>query len=74
MYLMQPCDICEATHVKTLDGQVRRIREKWGVNGRQLEPPSKGGFGVITEDGERITMWQAQAYYVEISGEENGGD
>lgn len=53
----------EATHVKTGPGQYEKIASKWGVeeNGR-LAKPSEGGFGVVTESGKRINMWQARAY------------
>lgn len=60
---LEACNVCNATHVKIGSGEIKRIRSKWGVDGQILEPPSKGGFGVVTDDGDRITMWKARAYY-----------
>lgn len=65
---LEACDVCNATHVKTESGEIKRIRSKWGVNGQTLEPPSKGGFGVVTDDGDHITMWKALAYYKSVEG------
>lgn len=55
-------DVREATHVK-VGGQVEKIASKWGIdsNGR-LAKPSEGGFGVVTESGRRVGMWEAQSY------------
>jgi hypothetical protein len=58
-------DITEATHVKGPDGVIEKIIEKWGVDGRKLAAPSKGGFGVKTESGRSISMWEARRYYKE---------
>ncbi len=59
-------DVIEATHVRCMDGSIRRIIEKWGVgqNGT-VNRPSEGGFGVVTEDGTRISMWHARSYLKE---------
>jgi len=52
----------EATHVK-VNGQIKKIVSKWGIDGNgRLAKPSEGGFGVITEDGQRVDMFQAQSY------------
>lgn len=59
------CDIFDATYVKTPDGVLHKIQSKWGVNGRSLEPPSKGGFGCHCTDGVKVNMWEAAAYYKE---------
>jgi hypothetical protein len=57
-------DIREATHVKTVRGHVARIVSKWGIDAEgHLAKPSEGGFGCITEDGERVPMMEANAYY-----------
>jgi hypothetical protein len=50
--------------VKTLDGEFKEIASIYGMdeNGH-LEPPSRGGFGVITTDGSNITMWDARGYF-----------
>lgn len=55
-------DVRQATHVK-IGGQYIRIKSKYGISpdGR-LAKPSEGGFGVFTEDGQHISMWEAQAY------------
>ena len=55
-------DILEATHVK-IGGRYVKIVDKYGIkpDGR-LAKPSEGGFGVLTEDGRTVNMWQAEAY------------
>jgi hypothetical protein len=65
MALKSGVDVSQATHVKA-GGQVEKIASKWGLDdhGRPA-PPSQGGFGVITESGRRVTMWEAQAYLKE---------
>jgi hypothetical protein len=56
-------DVRTATHVQYQD-QILEIKEKWGVDDKGLlQPPSKGGFGVITTDGRRINMMMASAYF-----------
>ena len=55
-------DVREATHVR-VKGHVRKIASKWGIDGDgHLAPPSEGGFGVVTEDGQRVSMFQASGY------------
>lgn len=54
--------VYEATHVVPLQGPKERIVSTWGIVGRHLAPPSEGGFGVVTESGRRITMWEARYY------------
>jgi hypothetical protein len=63
---MQDTDVREATHVKLTDGRIEKITSKYGIgsDGR-LAKPSEGGFGVVTESGERVDMWSAQAYFKE---------
>jgi len=63
---MMAVDVRNATHVKTRNGEIERIVDKWGIdeNGR-FAKPSQGGFGVVTESGKRIEMWDAMAYYRE---------
>jgi hypothetical protein len=57
-------DVRKATHVKTSKGRIARIASKWGIDAEgQFAKPSLGGFGVITESGERVSMMEAQAYY-----------
>jgi len=65
---MKRCDIYDATHVesKYARGKVHRIASKWGIDGRHLAKPSEGGFGCVTEDGQRISMWDAFGYYQEV--------
>lgn len=57
-------DVREATHVK-IGGRVEKIASKWGIHDGKLAPPSAGGFGVVTESGERIGMWRANGYFKE---------
>jgi hypothetical protein len=63
---MEQCDIREATHVK-VKGEVKRILFKYGIEEGTgvLLKPSEGGFGVICEDNEVVTMWEAELYYKE---------
>ena len=57
--------VVEATHVK-VNGQIKRIGSKWGINEKGgVAKPSEGGFGVITEDGQRVGMFEAQSYFKE---------
>ncbi len=69
--LTEGVDVREATHVK-VGGSVEKIVSTWGI--RPLESgqvysgfakPSEGGFGVITESGRRVSMWEAQLYLKE---------
>lgn len=53
--------IHEATHVKH-KGRIMKIAGTWGIDGNKLAKPSEGGFGVITESGEKISMWEAEKY------------
>jgi len=56
-------DVRDATHVKTRDGRWHKIAQKWGISKEgYLEPPSRGGFGVTTTDGQSVSMWDAMAY------------
>lgn len=67
---MKQADIRDATFVKfgnAIDGYLtERIKSKWGVaeNGT-LAKPSEGGFGCITESGDRIDMFSAHSYWKE---------
>ncbi len=56
----------QATHVKVKGGRVERIVSKWGIkpNGGYAKP-SEGGFGVVTESGRRVGMWDALSYLKE---------
>lgn len=67
---MQNTDVREATHVMLADGRIVKIASKWGVgsDGR-LAKPSEGGFGVVTESGQRVDMWSARAYFKEEGGQ-----
>lgn len=63
---MRECDVREATHVKDRSGRIHTIRSKWGIGPQgELAPPSRGGFGVVTDRGERIGMMDAALYLVE---------
>ncbi len=61
---MRECDVNEATHVKIKGGGIEKIASKWGLdsNGRPAKP-SEGGFGVVTESGRTVDMWNASCYY-----------
>jgi hypothetical protein len=59
--IYEKCDVRDATHVKVA-GELKVIRSKWGIDKGVLAPPSKGGFGVITEDGVVVDMWTAEEY------------
>lgn len=60
---MRSVDVREATHVKTQDGRVERIASTWGIDAEgHLAKPSLGGFGVVTESGRRVSMWEASCY------------
>jgi len=57
------CDVREATHVVLRDGSKMKIVSKWGIDSEgRLAKPSEGGFGCVTESGERISMWRAWGY------------
>jgi hypothetical protein len=50
-------------YVKTTDGRLEKIASVYGVSSEgHLAKPSEGGFGVLTEAGRRISMWQAARY------------
>jgi hypothetical protein len=57
--LVSGVNVREATHVR-VDGRLEKIASKWGIDehGRFL----KGGFGVVTEGGKRVTMYEADSY------------
>ena len=55
-------NVSQATHVR-IGGQVEKIRSKWGIDAEgRLAKPSAGGFGVVTEGGRTVTMWEAEEY------------
>lgn len=55
-------DVTEATHVK-VHGRFEKIVSTYGISPEgHLAPPSKGGFGVVTETGRTVSMWEAQSY------------
>lgn len=55
-------DVREATHVK-VNGHVEKIVSKYGIDDNgHVAKPSEGGFGVVTESGKTVSMWQAQSY------------
>lgn len=60
---MKRVDVREATHVRLADGSTEKIASTWGIQDGRLAPPSKGGFGVVTETGKRIEMWTADSYW-----------
>ncbi len=63
--LTEGVDVREATHVK-VGGCVEKIINKWGINPEGgFAKPSQGGFGVTTESGREVSMWEAQLYLKE---------
>lgn len=61
-------DVRSATHVKDKQGRIERIASTWGIDAEgRLDKASKGGFGVVTESGACISMWDACRYYDERS-------
>jgi|SRR5277367_5300502 len=66
---MSKCSILEATHV-LYKGKLHHIASKWGMSvGDRLAKPSQGGFGCVTDTGERISMWDAEMYFQEMQEE-----
>lgn len=63
MALKSGVNVKEATHVKLANGRIEKIASKWGIreNGGYAKP-SEGGFGVVTESGQRVDMWSAKLY------------
>jgi hypothetical protein len=60
---LESCSIHEAEYVEYPPRHIEKILEKWGIGEHgELAPPSKGGFGCITELG-KVTMWQAKSYW-----------
>jgi len=55
---MEPGD-----YVKGIEGSFFKIKSIYGVNNGRVAKPSEGGFGIITEDGRNISMWQAGSYH-----------
>ena len=56
-------EVGKGDYVKVEGGKLKKIVEVYGVGpGGKLAKPSEGGFGVITEDGSRVSMWNAMAY------------
>jgi hypothetical protein len=61
---MKRTTVREATHVQ-VHGKIERIAKTWGIDAEgRLAKPSKGGFGVITESGERVGMMDAEGYFL----------
>lgn len=69
--LVEGVTVREATHVK-VGGCIEKIVSKWGINPLKkgqvyggFAKPSAGGFGVVTESGRRVGMWDVQFYLKE---------
>lgn len=58
---MEKVSVDKATHVKVA-GCIEKIASKWGIDEGHPKKPSEGGFGVVTETGRRVSMWEAQSY------------
>jgi hypothetical protein len=64
---MIKCGIHEATHVLH-HGTLYRVASKWGIDAEgRLAKPSQGGFGCVTDQGERISMMDAESYFRETT-------
>lgn len=62
---MKDTDVRNATHVK-VNGRIEKIESKFGVSSDgRLAKPSEGGFGVVTESGRTVSMWNAQSYFTD---------
>jgi hypothetical protein len=56
-------DVRQATHVKDRSGKIEKITETWGIDEHgRMAKPSEGGFGVVTESGQRVGMMDAMEY------------
>lgn len=65
---MPNVDVTEATHVEVKGGEILKIASTWGINSDgSLAKVRDGGFGVVTESGRRVGMWDAQRYFREDS-------
>ena len=70
---MKRCDVREATHVQ-LNGKIVKIISKYGIKeDGSFAKVSEGGFGMIIEDSTRITMWEAECYYKDVTNEDQIG-
>lgn len=64
---LEQTDVRDATHVNAGNGQIEKIISKWGIlDDGCLARPSVGGFGVITEAGQRVDMFTAHSYWREV--------
>jgi len=46
-----------------VNGRLEKISSVYGVDSNgHLNKPSEGGFGVKTESGKTVTMWEAEGY------------
>lgn len=55
-------DMKPGDYVK-VGGQLKKITSVYGVSPEgHLAKPSEGGFGVQTEGGGSVSMWQAERY------------
>ncbi len=55
-------DLSVGDYVK-VGGKFEKITSFWGICEGVLAKPSQGGFGVITESGREVSMWEAQSYH-----------
>jgi hypothetical protein len=51
-----------------VNGEFERIASIYGVDPEtgRLAKPSEGGFGVITESGRNVSMWEAESYHKKL--------
>jgi hypothetical protein len=56
-------DMQAGDYVKLAGGRLEKISSVYGVDaGGGLAKPSEGGFGVVTESGRRVSMWDVMRY------------
>jgi hypothetical protein len=61
---LESCDIFQAQYVKIGKGKIERIASKYGITPEGLfEDYSSGNFGVVTESGTTVSVWDNKLYY-----------
>lgn len=65
-------DISVGDYVK-VGGKFEKIVSMYGIIEGRLAKPSEGGFGVITESGQTVSMWEAQSYHTAADVKKYGG-
>ncbi len=60
-------------YVQKMDGSLHKVHDVWGISkyGR-LAKPSLGGFWIETDEGNKIGMFEARAYFKKEDLDETG--